>query len=252
MSINTNRWWFGPCSTFSIHLDIPNWRSHIFQRAGDKNTQQIIIASFLIIGTHPMVTRCQGHGHHLWTHHGLTSHFDQPKNTTTTGGRGSFSIIPKTQSPSQRRTVGDESDFPWVVSMGKYPIKFENRMIDRGSPMTQDSPPKCVFTRPGWWFGCHQFYFSRNIGLLSSSQLTNSNLFQEGWPNHQPVYCWPDCIFPQEKSRWRSRWLWAISWAIFQPPTIQSVEDDIFLQQNTSGHPRCGVGRVGAWEMGVS
>ena len=28
----------------------------------------------------------------------------------------------------------------------------------------------------------HQFYFPRNIGLLSSSQLTNSNLFQRGGP----------------------------------------------------------------------
>ena len=37
----------------------------------------------------------------------------------------------------------------------------------------------------GWWFGCHEFYFPRNIGLLSSSQLTNS-YFSEGWPNHQP------------------------------------------------------------------
>ena len=32
----------------------------------------------------------------------------------------------------------------------------------------------------GWWFGCHQFYFPRNIGCLSSSQLTNSIIFQDG------------------------------------------------------------------------
>ena len=37
----------------------------------------------------------------------------------------------------------------------------------------------------GWWFGCHQFYFPRNIGLRLWSQLTNS-YFSEGWPNHQP------------------------------------------------------------------
>ena len=33
----------------------------------------------------------------------------------------------------------------------------------------------------GWWFGCHQFHFPRNIGFRSSSQLTNS-YFSEGWP----------------------------------------------------------------------
>ena len=27
----------------------------------------------------------------------------------------------------------------------------------------------------GWWFGCHFWHFPINIGLLSSSQLTNSN-----------------------------------------------------------------------------
>ena len=37
----------------------------------------------------------------------------------------------------------------------------------------------------GWWFGCHFLDFPRNIGFLSSSQLTNS-YFSEGWPNHQP------------------------------------------------------------------
>ena len=31
----------------------------------------------------------------------------------------------------------------------------------------------------GWWFGCHEFYFPINIGLISSSQLTNS-FFSEG------------------------------------------------------------------------
>ena len=37
------------------------------------------------------------------------------------------------------------------------------------------------FHNKGWWFGCHQFYFPRNIGLMSSSQLTDS-YFSEGWP----------------------------------------------------------------------
>ena len=33
----------------------------------------------------------------------------------------------------------------------------------------------------GWWFGCHLDDFPINIGVMSSSQLTNS-YFSEGWP----------------------------------------------------------------------
>ena len=32
----------------------------------------------------------------------------------------------------------------------------------------------------GWWFGCHFWHFPRNIGFLSSSQLTKSIIFQRG------------------------------------------------------------------------
>ena len=85
--------------------------------------------------------------------------------------------------------------------------------------------PNTDAKQPGWCFGCHQFYFPRNIGLHSSSQLTNS-YFSEGWPNHQPAavfldfecMCWkildvypnmkPNIWFP-EMSRnhelWRNR-----------------------------------------------
>ena len=35
-------------------------------------------------------------------------------------------------------------------------------------------------SKSGWWFGCHLDYFPINIGLMSSSQLTTSNLFQRG------------------------------------------------------------------------
>ena len=35
-------------------------------------------------------------------------------------------------------------------------------------------------SKSGWWFGCHQFYFPRNSGLISSSQLTNSYFLQRG------------------------------------------------------------------------
>ena len=42
--------------------------------------------------------------------------------------------------------------------------------------------PKRMGIMPYWLVvtGCHQFYFPRNIGLLSSSQLTKSIIFQRG------------------------------------------------------------------------
>ena len=68
---------------------------------------------------------------------------------------------------------------------------------------------------PGWWFGCHQFYFPINIGLRSSSQLTNS-YFSEGWPwptNHLMLGGNSPSFTPtsgcrqrprQRRKRWRS------------------------------------------------
>ena len=43
--------------------------------------------------------------------------------------------------------------------------------------------------KAGWWFGCHQFYCPIHIGIMSSSQLTNS-YFSEGWlkTTNQKVY----------------------------------------------------------------
>ena len=35
---------------------------------------------------------------------------------------------------------------------------------------------------PGWWFGCHQFFIFPEILGISSSQLTNSIIFQRGGP----------------------------------------------------------------------
>ena len=37
----------------------------------------------------------------------------------------------------------------------------------------------------GWWFGCHEFYFPRNIGNLI---IQIDSYFSEGWPNHQPDF----------------------------------------------------------------
>ena len=36
--------------------------------------------------------------------------------------------------------------------------------------------------KSGWWFGCHFWHFPINIGLLSSSQLTNSYFSGRGGP----------------------------------------------------------------------
>ena len=51
-------------------------------------------------------------------------------------------------------------------------------------------------TWPCWWFGCHQFYFPINIWFLSSSQLTNSCIFQDGVAKKPPV----SLSFTQQKS----------------------------------------------------
>ena len=39
--------------------------------------------------------------------------------------------------------------------------------------------------RSGWWFGCHIFYFPRNIGNANHPNWLS--YFSEGWPNHQPA-----------------------------------------------------------------
>ena len=63
------------------------------------------------------------------------------------------------------------------------------------------NPRNCPRTT-GWWFGCHQLYFPIHILFMSSSQLTNSNLFQRGGPtNHQPdhlsLWMLKLCQFPR-------------------------------------------------------
>ena len=47
----------------------------------------------------------------------------------------------------------------------------------------------------GWWFGCYQFYFPINIGLLSSSQLTNSYFSGRGGPGPPTRHCF--CLASQ-------------------------------------------------------
>ena len=44
----------------------------------------------------------------------------------------------------------------------------------------------------GWWFGCHQFYFPINIGLLI---IPIDSYFSEGWHNHQPDIVWNATFF---------------------------------------------------------
>ena len=52
----------------------------------------------------------------------------------------------------------------------------------------------------GWWFGCHVLNFPINIGLLSSSQLTNSIIFQRGGPGPPTSPVW-DAIHDAGKTR---------------------------------------------------
>ena len=59
------------------------------------------------------------------------------------------------------------------------------------SSIFPDLFPVMCTSKSGWWFGCHQFYFPRNSGLISSSQLTNSYFFQRGGPrtNQKSMPC---------------------------------------------------------------
>ena len=45
-----------------------------------------------------------------------------------------------------------------------------------------------IYICTGWWFGTLILYDFPIILGMSSSQLTNSIIFQGGWFNHQPVY----------------------------------------------------------------
>ena len=47
-----------------------------------------------------------------------------------------------------------------------------------------------IYIYTGWWFGCHQFYFPRNIGFLVIP--IDFHIFQRA-SNHQPVYIY---IYP--------------------------------------------------------
>ena len=59
---------------------------------------------------------------------------------------------------------------------------------------------------------CHEFYIPRNIGFMSSSQLTHL-YFSEGWPNHQPDddRAFTTVVFA---SCWGLPWL-TIFWIVF-------------------------------------
>ena len=94
------------------------------------------------------------------------------------------------------------------VGVRKHHPNWRSFMIfQRGS----NQPP----TISGWWFGCHQFYFPINIGLLSSSQLTftffrgvaqptTTQIYNVGklvihHPRPQGLYCW---AVPTERIFW--------------------------------------------------
>ena len=64
---------------------------------------------------------------------------------------------------------------------------------------------------PGWWFGCHEFYFPRNIGNVIIP--IDGPYFSEGWVyNHQPVSIVgksSHCMGQGAKAR---RFLWPVGW----------------------------------------
>ena len=77
-----------------------------------------------------------------------------------------------------------------------------------------------------WWVvtGCHQcFIFPRNIGFISSSQLTNSIIFSEGWVyNHQPALVgWSFHLF---------LWFEAVNCLLVTPVVYDSVKINKQLQ----------------------
>ena len=53
----------------------------------------------------------------------------------------------------------------------------------------------------GWWFGCHQFYFPRNLGLRLSSQLTFIIFFQRVWNIN---FIFPEILGCFHHPNWRS------------------------------------------------
>ena len=68
----------------------------------------------------------------------------------------------------------------------------------------------------GWWFGCHFLNFPMTIGLRSSSQLTNSIIFQRGGlqtTNHWSISIGssqrssPETLTENWANRWRDRWM---------------------------------------------
>ena len=70
-----------------------------------------------------------------------------------------------------------------LVSFGQRPQR-EFRLNCIGSSMAMDiNMTQRLIGELKFWLvvnGCHEFYFPIHIGLISSSQLTNSNLFQRG------------------------------------------------------------------------
>ena len=56
----------------------------------------------------------------------------------------------------------------------------------------------------GWCFGCHEFYFPRNIGNVSSSQLTH--MFQRGGPGPPTPMTRSSRCPPWSSWSWPTKW----------------------------------------------
>ena len=100
-------------------------------------------------------------------------------------GRWHFSCpsLPKNQSRTSRRWPA----LWWCLQTTRWcqqALTCLQRSMSEQWPEQWPKPQLTSYNHqmPGWWFGCHQFYFPRNIGFRLSSQLTNSIIFQRGGP----------------------------------------------------------------------
>ena len=104
---------------------------------------------------------------------------------------GVISYREKMADPPCHKTTPSFGPLPWLhegfLSWLKKHIRHVHGWSFLSLPSKHIQTCFLPWTSIFWWFGCHGFYFPINIGLHSSSQLTNS-YFSEGWLNHQPVF----------------------------------------------------------------
>ena len=108
--------------------------------------------------------------------------------------------------------------FHIALVVGENPPGRRNTNIDASltSFFEKHQNPHCFQKIPriyqpfsGWWFGCHEFYFPINIGLLIIPIDELHHFFQRGWVyNHQPA--WGFHHFPSLSiMTWPATQLWS-------------------------------------------